>query len=139
MRPHAGDDERLVYEVIGAFYEVYNRLEFGFFESVYANALEVELKSRGHTVEREVAVCVSYKQHAVGRQRLDMVIDGRLIVETKASQDLPKSAMRQVYSYLKGTALPSFWPEGTVLPPSMQPPGSFRSVIMAVIRCRSWW
>lgn len=105
MRPHAGDEERLVYQVIAAFYEVYNRLEFGFFESVYANALEVELKSRGHTVEREVAVCVSYKQHAVGRQRLDMVVDGCLIVETKASQDLPKSAMRQVYSYLRGTAL----------------------------------
>jgi len=72
MRPHSGDEERLVYAVIAAFYEVYNRLEFGFFESVYANALELELRSRGHAVEREVAVCVSYKWHPVGRQRLDM-------------------------------------------------------------------
>ena len=43
-------EARLTHSVIGAFYEVYTTLGFGFFESIYANALEVELKARGHRV-----------------------------------------------------------------------------------------
>jgi GxxExxY protein len=47
--------------VIGAFYEVYNTLGFGFLEHIYIMALERELRNRGHQVRREVGVCVMYK------------------------------------------------------------------------------
>jgi GxxExxY protein len=53
--------EQLTHAVIAAFYEVYNTLGFGFLEHIYVMALERELRSRGHTVRREVAVCVMYK------------------------------------------------------------------------------
>src|SRR5688500_14738708 len=52
--------ERLTYSVIGAFFEVYNALGFGFLEHLYATALERELRSRGHRVGREVSVPVFY-------------------------------------------------------------------------------
>jgi len=98
-------EARLTYSVIGAFFEVYNHMGFGFFESVYANALEIELKARGHRVAREVAVEVIYKGHVVGLHRIDMIVDEKLVVESKASLDLPRAAGRQVRSYLHATYL----------------------------------
>ena len=45
--------------IIGAFYEVYGKLGYGFLEHVYSLALERELVERGHAVSREVIVTVS--------------------------------------------------------------------------------
>src|SRR6266566_5190 len=47
--------------IIGAFYAVYDELGFGLLESAYAAALECELWSPGHVVEREMWVDVSMK------------------------------------------------------------------------------
>ena len=47
--------------VIGAFYHVYNQLGYGFLESVYSAAMEMELRRRGHTVAREVRVRVYFE------------------------------------------------------------------------------
>ena len=91
-------DERLTHSVIGAFFEVYRTLGFGFLEHLYVMALERELLSRGHRVGREVAVPVFYKGELLGTQRLDMVVDERLVVETKSSYDLPRAARRQLFS-----------------------------------------
>ena len=97
--------ERLTHSVIGAFFDVYNGLGFGFLESVYTTALERELRDRGHQVGREVLAPVRYKGEIVARQRLDMVVDTRLVVEVKSTYDLHGSAPRQVYNYLRGTGL----------------------------------
>jgi GxxExxY protein len=91
--------------VIGAFYEVYNTLGFGFLEHIYIMALERELIARGHHVDREVGVRVMYKGEELGTQRLDMIVDGRVVVETKSTLDLNRSARRQVYNYLNATNL----------------------------------
>jgi GxxExxY protein len=98
-------EERLTHSVIGAFYEVYNTLGFGFLEHLYVMALERELRARGHAVGREVCVSVRYKGEDLGTQRLDMIVDGRLIVETKSTYELHKAAPRQVYNYLRATHL----------------------------------
>ena len=98
-------EERLTRSVIGAFFEVYNTLGFGFLEHVYTMALDRELRDRGHRVAREVSVHVSYKKHILAVQRIDMVVDERLVVETKSSIELPKSAQRQLFNYLRATRL----------------------------------
>lgn len=98
-------EEALTQSVIGAFFKVYNTLGFGFLEHVYVKALERELKARGHRVGREVCVRIYYEGEELTTQRLDMVVDEKLIVETKASEALHKSAPRQVYNYLKATTL----------------------------------
>jgi GxxExxY protein len=91
--------------IIGSFYEVYNTLGFGFLENIYLMALERELVARGHHVDREVAIRVMYKGDELSNQRLDMIVDGKVIVETKSTLDLHKSARRQLYNYLKATNL----------------------------------
>ena len=98
-------EEQLTHSVIGAFYDVYNALGYGFLEQVYTSALERELIARGHVVGREVYVPVLYKGDEISRQRIDMIIDERLVVEAKATQELHKSAKRQVYNYLRATRL----------------------------------
>ncbi len=98
-------DEALTRSVIGAFFEVYNTLGFGFLEHIYNAALERELLARGHRVAREVYVCVMYKGDHIANQRLDMLADDRLIIETKSTYDLHKAATRQVYNYLRATNL----------------------------------
>ena len=97
--------ERLSYSVIGAFFEVYYTLGFGFLEHVYVASLTRELHDRGHDVGREVSVPVLYKGEEVARQRLDMIVDGKLIVETKSTRTLHEGAVRQVENYLRATSL----------------------------------
>ena len=97
--------ERLTHSVIGAFFEVYNNLEFGLLEQLYAVALTIELRERGHLVAREVSARVHYKGLEIGRQRIDMLVDGVLVVEIKSTNDLHPSARRQLLSYLCATQL----------------------------------
>ncbi|MDB4893524.1 MAG: GxxExxY protein [Gemmatimonadetes bacterium] len=100
MTKHELMEEALSKSVIGAFYEVYNTLGYGYYEHFYIQALEIELKLRGHTVSREVCFAVWYKGHYLGLQRVDMVVDDKLIIESKATQELHRGAPRQLFSYL---------------------------------------
>jgi GxxExxY protein len=105
MARHELVEERLTGSVIGAFFEVYNNLGYGFLEHVYVMALERELIEREHRVPREVAVPVFYKGHQLAEQRLDMIVDEKLVVETKSTHELYRGANRQVYNYLRSTNL----------------------------------
>src|SRR6478672_2378904 len=98
-------EEDLTKAVIGVFFEVYNHLRFGFLEHLYVMALERELLWRGHRIGREVAVPVFYKGEHLGSQRIDMVVDEKLIVVAKSTLVLHSAASRQVNSYLRATHL----------------------------------
>ena len=97
--------EALTHSVIGAFFEVYNTLGFGFLEHIYVRALERELLARSHRVSRELGVRIWYKGEEIGVQRLDMVVDEKLVVETKSGFELHREAPRQLYNYLRATNL----------------------------------
>jgi GxxExxY protein len=98
-------DEALTGSVIGAFYEVYDVLGFGLLEPLYVAALARELNDRGHDVVRELTVEVIYKGEPIGCQRLDLVVDRRLVVEVKSTRILSPTATRQLYNYLHATQL----------------------------------
>jgi GxxExxY protein len=91
--------------IIGAFYEVYNKLGYGFLEHVYSLALERELVERGHTVSREVIVTVSYKGKPLTTPRLDMVVNHNVVVENKSTAVLPAFTRRQTLNYLRASTL----------------------------------
>ena len=98
-------EEALTESAIGAFYEVYNTFGFGFLEHIYVTALERELLARGHHVAREVCVRVTYKGEELAQQRIDMLVDEKLIVEIKSTYELHKAAPRQLFNYLRATNL----------------------------------
>jgi GxxExxY protein len=105
MARHELIEERLTHSAISAFFEVYNTLGYGFLEHVYTLALERELVARGHKIAREFWVSVFYKGDELCKQRLDMVVDDKLVIEIKASPDLPKAATRQLFNYLRASML----------------------------------
>ena len=98
-------DGPLTRSIIGAFYEVYNILGFGFLESVYVAAMDRELAARGHSVGREVAARIRYKGDEIARHRIDILVDNRVIVETKAGEHLSPNARLQLNNDLKATGL----------------------------------
>src|SRR5687767_1274861 len=112
-------EEELTRSVIGAFFEVYNELGFGFAEHVHVRALSRELLSRGHRVARELDVPVDYKGEFLCTQRIDVVVDNTLIVETKSTEALPPTSMRQLQNYLRCTDIdrsaPALWARAKVL------------------------
>lgn len=95
----------LTHSVIGAFFEAYNTLGYGYPGFLYSRALARELVGRGHQVGREVTVTVDYKGEVLGQLRLDMVVDEKLIVEIKATDNLHRDASRQLLSYLRATRM----------------------------------
>jgi GxxExxY protein len=98
-------EEDLTRSVIGAFYDVHRALGFGFREHIYALALERALVRKGHRVDREVAVMVYYHGEPLTWQTLDMIVDEKLVLETKATELLHPSATLQLFSYLCATSL----------------------------------
>lgn len=105
-RPRMEPDEetdRLAQEVIGAAIEVHRALGPGFLESVYEQAMSIELGLLGTSFERQVPVAVTYKGHSIGESRLDLLVDGKLIVELKAVDQFAPVHTAQVMSYLKAT------------------------------------
>ena len=91
--------------VIGAFYRTYNELGYGFLESVYENALAMELDSAGLCWERQVPLEVRYQDKVVGIFRADFVVEGRLILEAKAVDALNAAHEAQLLNYLKATGI----------------------------------
>ena len=103
--PHELQEAETTRAIIGAFYVVYNALGYGFLESLYMAALERELRERGHRVGREVYVPVMFRGAELGRQRLDMLVDEKVVVEAKATEILHPNASRQLFAYLRATRL----------------------------------
>lgn len=99
------DDElnQLSHEVIGAAIEVHRTLGPGHLESVYEEAMCVELRLRGIPFVGQPLVAVNYKGHSVGESRLDLLVGNRLVVELKAVDSLAPIHSAQVLSYLKAT------------------------------------
>jgi GxxExxY protein len=98
-------EKELTQEIIGAFYMVYNELGYGFLESVYSNALSLELRLRNLRVQREVAVEVLYLGQPVGLYRMDQVVENRVLIEIKSSAAIAESDRRQLFNYLKACPL----------------------------------
>jgi GxxExxY protein len=95
--------DRLANLTIGAAIEVHRSLGPGFLESVYEQALYIEVGARGLAVERQVPIAIDYKGHKVGEARLDLRIEKQLLVEIKAVEALAPIHFAQVISYLRAT------------------------------------
>jgi GxxExxY protein len=96
----------LSYEIIGAAMEVHRILGAGFLESVYGDALAIELQQRKLEFDREVEVYVNYKGKKVGTGRIDFLVENTIVVELKAVDNLRPIHDAQLLSYLKMTRHP---------------------------------
>jgi len=102
MKPGTGlEHEDLTDKIIGCAIEVHKNLGPGFLESIYENALIVELQKQNLQVERQCEVVIKYDGVEVGRHRLDLIINNAIVVELKAVKNIEDVHFAIVKSYLK--------------------------------------
>lgn len=96
----------LTYNVRGAFYEVYNELRYlDLSEAGWESALMIALQDRDIPAERQVEYELRYKEYRVGRFFVDVLVEGKLLLELKAETELLPIDEAQVITYLKVTGL----------------------------------
>jgi GxxExxY protein len=93
----------ITFGIVRAFYDVYNELGFGFLESVYREAMTLQLRGLGHVVQQERPVEVKFRGTIVGVYRTDLVVDDKVIVELKCARVLESVHEAQLLNYLKAT------------------------------------
>lgn len=95
----------LTHKVIGCAYKVHNTLGFGFLEKVYENALKLELRNQGVSVQQQVRLPVWYEGQQVGVYFPDLWIEAQLIIEIKAATALAPEHEMQLVHYLAATGI----------------------------------
>ena len=98
--------ENLTERIIGCAYNVYNRLGFGFLESVYEKSLLIEMQEAGLTYESQKPIKVHYKEKIVGEFIADLLVEDKIIVELKSVQKIAKAHEIQLVNYLVATGKP---------------------------------
>jgi len=96
----------LSYTVQGALYDVYNELRYlDLSEEGWESALLIALEERGVSAQRQVEYELRYKGYRIGRFFVDVLADGKLLLELKVEDELLPIDVAQVISYLKVTDL----------------------------------
>ena len=93
----------LTEKIIGAAIEVHRILGPGLLESIYEEALCHEFSLRSIEYNRQVDVDVMYKDRIIKGQRLDLMVENKVIIEIKSLRKVPDVVTAQVLSYLKAT------------------------------------
>jgi GxxExxY protein len=96
-------EEQLVRQVIGAAIAVHRALGPGYLEAVYEEALAVELERQSLPFQRQAPFEIRYRDHVVGRGRLDLLVAQAVIVELKAVENMTPLFKAQTISYLRAT------------------------------------
>lgn len=89
-------------KIIDAAIDVHKILGSGFQEIIYHNALCVALYEKGIKFKKENGIKILFKNNIVGLHKLDLIIEGKIVVELKAViGEMPDVFRAQVISYLK--------------------------------------
>ena len=90
--------------LLRAFYDVYNKLGYGFLEQVYENSMAIAGRKLGLDIEQQVPIRVHFDGVVVGKYEADLVADDKVIVELKAARTLAQEHEAQLLNYLKATS-----------------------------------
>jgi GxxExxY protein len=89
--------------LLQVFFDVYNKLGYGFLERVYENSMAIAARKLGLRIEQQVPIRVHFDGALVGEYAADIVADGIVIVELKAGRALGEEHEAQLLNYLKAT------------------------------------
>lgn len=97
--------KELSYKIVGAVFEVFKELGYGFKERYYEDAIAKEFTRRGIRYKRQVRYKLMYKDEVLGIQQFDFLVEDKIIVELKRGDYYSKNNMTQVIQYLKTSKL----------------------------------
>jgi len=89
--------------IIKAFYKVYNKLGYGFLEKVYEKAMLIELRKLGLSSSNQTPIEVYYDDEKIGNYFADIIVNDKVIIELKASENIIEEHECQLVNYLKAT------------------------------------
>ncbi len=92
-------------KIIDAYYTVYNKLGVGFRETVYENALLIELDKRLLKFEQQKNIKVHYEGQLIGNFYADIIVENCVIIELKAIESLRFEHEVQLVNYLRATEI----------------------------------
>jgi len=92
--------------IIGCAYRVYNKMGFGFLESVYEKCLLIELRKAGLNTESQKPITVYYESEIVGEFVADIIVNDAIILELKSVRRIIKAHEVQLVNYLVATGKP---------------------------------
>jgi GxxExxY protein len=95
--------EELTKIIIGCAYTVYNKMGFGYLESVYEKCLLIELKKAGLKVESQGSINVFYDDELVGEFFADVIVEDTIILELKSARRIAQAHEVQIVNYLTST------------------------------------
>lgn len=97
------EHEEITGSIIGSAIVVHRELGPGFLETVYDNALVLEMRARRIAFQRQLCVPILYRGAEVGTHRLDLFVADEIVVELKAVKDITDVHFAIVRSYLRAT------------------------------------
>lgn len=100
------EHKELTEKIIGCAYRVYNRMGYGFLESVYQKCMMIELRKAGLHAESEKEIVVQYDDEIVGEFAADILVENTVIVELKSVGRIAKGHEVQLVNYLVATGKP---------------------------------
>ena len=95
--------QELTEKIIGCAYHVYNRMGYGFLESVYEKCMLIELRKACLNAESQVPVTVRYDGEIVGEFFADILVEDTIILELKSVSHVAKAHEVQLVNYLVAT------------------------------------
>ena len=98
--------EKVTETIIGCAYRVYNKMGFGFLESVYEKCLLIEMRKAGLDTETQKPITVYYDGEVVGEFVADMIVNDAIIIELKSVRRIVKAHEIQLVNYLVATGKP---------------------------------
>ncbi|MGE0021935.1 MAG: GxxExxY protein [Draconibacterium sp.] len=97
------EHEEITKKIIGCAFTVYNKMGFGYLESVYEKCMMIELCKIGLQSENQKPITVYYDEEIVGEFVADIVVNNEIIVELKSIRKLNVKHEMQLVNYLVST------------------------------------
>lgn len=93
--------EELTHKIIGASFDVYNKLGYGYKEKELQKALMEEFKKLGLNFKRELYCNLVYESKVISKFYIDFLVDDKVVLELKVANDFYRKHFNQVMTYLK--------------------------------------
>ncbi|MTI83634.1 MAG: GxxExxY protein [Firmicutes bacterium] len=97
------EHKELTEKIIGCAFKVYNKMGFGFLESVYEKCLLIELAKADLSAEAQKLITVYYEDQVVGEFIADIIVEDTIILELKSVTQIVRAHEVQLVNYLTGT------------------------------------
>jgi GxxExxY protein len=95
----------ITHRIVGVFFEVYSDLGYGYLDSIYSEAMTIALQEAGLRVQPERKVEARFRGRVIGTFRADLLIEGVVLVELKATLSIDSIHIAQLLNYLRCSAL----------------------------------